>query len=487
MINRKIIPIDDGFKILAFSIMDDEILAILYDKYTSGLIKTRFFDQTNQTILKWLIRYFKENAKAPKKTINAIFDLRTKNLSDDKKDYLIRYLKKMDDVYAEILEDTDICFIKNDLITDFIRTKNAEKLISNLQKGIQNGNYEDAEKDIELFKQSKSDNQCNVTFKSLIDLKQDYKVKTKWIWNDFIAEAMPVMFSGPGGEGKSTFTLFGINELLEKHNKGVILWFQAEGSIQSALSNADNMIKKLRNKRRIKFVCKENDAGIDFSVDFSTTDGLKFLENTIKNSKRKPIAVFIDSLRGCLNQKIKLTDDTVAKHLQAINNIVCDQFQLPLVYLHHFRKKSRNQKPTDQDVYGSAYVVSSMRRVIGFSINEATEKKIRVVEVLKDNSIEDLPKPYNFLRDSKTQYTLYQVDKNQFKNQVEKSIDFLKSLFMKKSVYFATEIYDKGTEIGLSKDSIKRARKQIKAIYIKPDPLTGKRKWICRTFDENKD
>ncbi len=75
MITRETINPENEYTIMGTMIMDTEVLSAVYNRYKAGSLKTRHFTGSFRPIFRWLIRYYSSHRKAPKRTIQKIFDL----------------------------------------------------------------------------------------------------------------------------------------------------------------------------------------------------------------------------------------------------------------------------------------------------------------------------------------------------------------------------------------------------------------------------
>jgi len=143
---------EDEWFILSYSIMFDEILLFVYEKYKSGQIKTKHFGQYFQPIFRWLMKYHGDYSKAPKQTIKEVFRSYSKSLNKDTARIVEEYLDRLAEEFAKTQEvGVNPEFIKKEIIPRFVKRQEAEIVISNLQAKIQSNKIEDIDKIIKEY------------------------------------------------------------------------------------------------------------------------------------------------------------------------------------------------------------------------------------------------------------------------------------------------------------------------------------------------
>lgn len=151
MIIRENVDVDNEFVILSHMIMDDSVCASVYHRYKTGDLRSGHFTREYKTIFRWVLRYFKKNAKAPKFSITNIYDNKKRNLSTEARQLTEVYLQRLADEYARKTEDAlDPEYIRNDLLPDFMREREIAYRVTKAQEKLDHGLPEEAE---EVFKE----------------------------------------------------------------------------------------------------------------------------------------------------------------------------------------------------------------------------------------------------------------------------------------------------------------------------------------------
>lgn len=144
MITRQKIKSDNEFTLLSHMIMNKEVLAAAYSRYKSKELKTKHFTKYFRPVAKWLFRYYAKYEKAPKKTIQRIYNDRKRSLSEEAQEIVETYLDRLADEYSEYKE-VDVEYIQGDLLTGFIRQKELEGRLEAAQQSFDGSDYEGAE------------------------------------------------------------------------------------------------------------------------------------------------------------------------------------------------------------------------------------------------------------------------------------------------------------------------------------------------------
>ena len=151
MITREVINPENEYTILGTMIMDDDVMSASYNRYKSGSLKTRHFTGSFQPIFRWLVSYYSEHRKAPKYTIQKVFDRRKYSLGQDTREIVEEYLERLAEEYAEHGIEADPAFVRKELIPDFIREKELNERIEKAQQRLDAGRFGEAEKIISSY------------------------------------------------------------------------------------------------------------------------------------------------------------------------------------------------------------------------------------------------------------------------------------------------------------------------------------------------
>ena len=144
LISAEPIREDDEWILLSQSIMSDEVLGATYRKFKIGQLKVKHFDFYYQFVFRWLTRHYKLYEKAPKQTIQHIFDSHKTSLGEETAEIIERYLDRLADEYVK---DTTIDhdYTIKEVLPRFIRLKEASLLIQKIQNSIDHGKIDQIE------------------------------------------------------------------------------------------------------------------------------------------------------------------------------------------------------------------------------------------------------------------------------------------------------------------------------------------------------
>ncbi len=143
MIRRTKVKLDDEYAVLSHMIMDKGALRFAYTRYKRGELKTRHFTAHYQPVFRWLIKYYKDYEKAPRRTIQRIFNKRKKFLGD-RAELIEDYLARLANEYSEIQEEGSD-FVIRELILDFIKRQTLTATMDSIQATLDKGDTDKAE------------------------------------------------------------------------------------------------------------------------------------------------------------------------------------------------------------------------------------------------------------------------------------------------------------------------------------------------------
>jgi len=146
MITRSEVNSDNEYTILSYMIMNKDVLSFAYNRYKSGDLKTKHFTEHFRPIFRWLVRYHSEYQKAPKTTIQKIFEQKQKSLGS-KSDLVEESLARLAEEYLELQEEDhfDPEYINKEILLNFIRQQEINSTIEKIQDKIDSNNLEEAE------------------------------------------------------------------------------------------------------------------------------------------------------------------------------------------------------------------------------------------------------------------------------------------------------------------------------------------------------
>ena len=146
MITREKINIDNELVILSHIIMDDSVCAAAYHRYKTRDLRTGHFTKEYKTIFRWVLLHFKKHGKAPKFSIQNIFDNKKRNLSKEQKKLTEAYLERLADDFSDSQEEgLDPEYVRNEVLPDFMREREIQFRLDKAQNYLDRGEYEEAE------------------------------------------------------------------------------------------------------------------------------------------------------------------------------------------------------------------------------------------------------------------------------------------------------------------------------------------------------
>ena len=148
MIRREVVNPESEYSLLGMMIMNDEVMSSAYSRYKSGALKTRHFTEHYKPVFRWLVRYYNEHQKAPKSTIQKIYEKRKVSLSKEKQDIVKDYLERLSEEYEP---ETNPDYIRKEVLPDFIRERELDQRIQKAQMELDSGDYSKAERTISTY------------------------------------------------------------------------------------------------------------------------------------------------------------------------------------------------------------------------------------------------------------------------------------------------------------------------------------------------
>lgn len=396
--------IEQEWYILTYSIMSDSMIKFVYNKYKQKEIKTKHFVSEFQIIFKMLLKYYKKYQKAPRETIQALFENQKTVLNEDTIEIVDTYLERLSEEYLNFQENSDENginpeYIRTDIIPEFIKKREAEILIERLQKNLDRGDYEEIDKSISktnltLEAISHTDKPTNIVSTSWKEAFELLPSVDDWYWPFVYPKGEPCMLVAKPGAGKSSFA---IQSVLEKRIPRNLLKFYicAETPVSTTKKVIEIFGRKNKDPEKYNFIRVDL---IDNQMwDLSTEEGLNdlktYLENEQVKHKKKIGIIFIDTLGKALGNRITITDDKIGLVMERITKAICENFGCTLCWIHHLRKSKPGEKQNIQvdEVAGYHQISASVRHVV--AINRIGEGR-QVLTIPKSNYTDTSDKPF---------------------------------------------------------------------------------------------
>ena len=146
MIKREEVNPEGEFLLLSNMIMSTEVLAASYNRYKSKELKTNHFTTSFRPVFRWLVQYYGHHRKAPKRTIETIFERRGRSLGEEAQELVGEYLERLAEEYSEYEDEAiDPDYIRAEVLTDFIRERELAFRLEKAQDRLDQGKIKDAE------------------------------------------------------------------------------------------------------------------------------------------------------------------------------------------------------------------------------------------------------------------------------------------------------------------------------------------------------
>lgn len=142
MITREVVDPENEYTVLGAMITSNDVLSAAYNRYKTGTLKTKHFTESYRHVFRWLVRYYAEHRKAPKQTIQKIYERRRHVLNAETQELVEEYLDTLADRWEE---DTDPDFVRQEILPDFIRERELGQRIDRAQSQLGLGKFEEAE------------------------------------------------------------------------------------------------------------------------------------------------------------------------------------------------------------------------------------------------------------------------------------------------------------------------------------------------------
>ncbi len=142
--------IDTEYILLGSMIMNKDVLSTCYNRYKSKTLKTRHFTEHYRPVVRWLFKYYADFNKAPKGTIQKIYQRRKRSLSEESQELIEQSLDRLAEEYSE-KEETDVEFILQDVLVAFIREREIDDLAAKAINKLDAGDTEAAERIITSY------------------------------------------------------------------------------------------------------------------------------------------------------------------------------------------------------------------------------------------------------------------------------------------------------------------------------------------------
>lgn len=284
-----------------------------------------------------------------------------------------------------------------------------------------------------------------------------------WAWKDWLPKGFVTMLVGQVGLGKSTLALRICASYLTamdwldgspfSEETGYVIWCEAESGHFMNLDRADRWNLPIE-----KILTPLEDAFEDFNL--SNPEHRKALEEKINKNNVK--MVIIDSLRGAIEGDENNSE--FMKQLKYLANLAKNT-QIPFLVVHHLRKKTKSDSTVSigiDRIRGSSAIAQFPRMVMAIDIPNEDFPDKRKLQVIKNN----LGKYANPIGITITDHgieiasDIESIGRPQKTTQRESAKEFLKEL-LKDGSKSSLEVYKKGAEKGLDKQTLQRAKKEL--------------------------
>lgn len=153
MIEQKEFDMDRELLILSHMIMNNAVANAANSRYISGELKSNHFTEYFKRIFQWTIKYYGTHEKPPKKAIQDIWERKKKSFNKTNRELMEGYLLRLSEKYVEFQEQgIDPDYIQREVIPDFIRDKEINLRLDKVQRLVDQGDLEDAEKILVEYK-----------------------------------------------------------------------------------------------------------------------------------------------------------------------------------------------------------------------------------------------------------------------------------------------------------------------------------------------
>lgn len=147
IIRRKEVKPEGEYLLLSNMIMNNDIMSASYNRYKSGELKTNHFTGSYRSVFRWLVQYYAQHRKAPKRTIQKIFESRGRSLGPETRELVEEYLSTLADEYSDYEEGiTDPSYIRLEVLPDFIRERELAFRLERAQDRLDSGEIQEAER-----------------------------------------------------------------------------------------------------------------------------------------------------------------------------------------------------------------------------------------------------------------------------------------------------------------------------------------------------
>jgi archaellum biogenesis ATPase FlaH len=307
-------------------------------------------------------------------------------------------------------------------------------------------------------------------FCSLNDLEEEFSRDIDYLWRRHIPLGMPVTFNGREGDGKTTAVIQICNEILADNPDKIILWIASEGFVSDTI----NKMNILGCDRKRLILLKNNDGSFQFN--FSLPSEAKQLDDAMRETGNKIIAVVIDSIRGIT--PFDDNDSKVKNVMMRLNSLVCDKSGASLIYIDH-HKKGATSTTLDKAV-GSTAKTAAVRRV--FSVLPISGF-VRKIECAKSNILGDRPVDLMAALSDERLY-IYESEKGSESTVVGQAEKWLIKMFSKQTSYRASDLYERGKEFGFSDSTLKTAKGHL-GISSSQGGVGTPWNWTCDRFKKD--
>lgn len=266
-IKREKVDVKEEFAILSYMIMNKVVALSAYNKYKSGQLKTKHFTIHFRPIFRWIVSYYSDHHKPPKRTIKKIFNKRRKSLNNEAQEIIEECLTRLAQEFSNFQDDNiDPEYICKEILPDFIREREITAKIDNAQNKIDQGKYKEAENIISTYTPIVEEDEDKNLGTIIPFTKEDVRLSTNDKAIDKVFKFSGDLHEMVGWLGKPWLVaITGI----EKSSKSFVLQeiafqaalYQKKKVLIINLELVDSLVRN-RLKRRISLTANRKDAGL---------------------------------------------------------------------------------------------------------------------------------------------------------------------------------------------------------------------------------
>ncbi|KYK24181.1 hypothetical protein AYK24_06635 [Thermoplasmatales archaeon SG8-52-4] len=278
---------DDEYILLGGMIMLDSVLSTCYAKYKSNILKTKHFSPHYRPVFQWLVKYYADYQKAPKSTIQKIFDRKSKNIQEESVEVIETALDRVAEEYVEN-DSIEPQFIIKEVLISFLREREISDKLEKVQSKLDAGDPDGAEEIYRSYSPISAEDEDD----SVIQVFSKEDVKQDW---DSQAISGVYRFDGDLGkiigplEKSWLVAVTGIEKVGKSYFLGEIAYQAAIRQKRKVLMmnfELNNRVARSRARRRISQTAMPFNAG---RIVFPILDCENNQYGTCKLKRKKPL------------------------------------------------------------------------------------------------------------------------------------------------------------------------------------------------------